>query len=82
MAKKTATTPKAPAPVKAGKHVVIVEPGDELPKGVQLARWGSSGPGYHPGQCSHPHKGIVYVTVDFPHDIATGLLGRVGIVVK
>jgi hypothetical protein len=49
--------------------VVILEPGDTPPKGAVMARWSARGPGYHPGSAAK-WKGRVYMTPDFPVDVA------------
>lgn len=61
-------TPKPP------HGVVILEPGDKPPKGAELARHSSRGPGYLPGQAVK-WKGRVYCTPDFPLDVAASWVG-------
>ena len=39
MSKKDPTAPKKLKAVKAGKHIVVVADGDELPKDAHLCRW-------------------------------------------
>ena len=53
---------------------VILEPGEKPPKGAVMCRWGSSGPGYHPGRAAK-WKGKVYASPDFPMAVVADWLG-------